>query len=422
MRYVRPVSIALFLALLYAGGSQVSVYADTQADIQAQIDENNKQIERIKAEIAALEKDLNATQEQKQTLQNAIDALNLNIQKLQKSITLTQTQIKQKDGEIGELAGTISTTQGKISGSQEQIADTLRELSALDNQPFVMLILGGGTLSSFFDQAASLESVRSGLQSHVYELSSLKDDLEDDKSAAEDKRQELSDLNEDLGQQKQGLNITKQSQSQLLKETQNKEATYQAQLAQKKAEQARFESELFALSSRLKSADTTTVPSANHGILHWPLDDIFITQQFGKTSDSGRLYTSGTHNGVDFRASIGTPVKAALSGTVMAINEGAVPLCQYGKWVLVKHANGLATLYAHLSQISVKEGQTVATGALVGYSGDTGYATGPHLHISVYNASAVVLQNYTCKSGYTVSIPNAPPNAYLDPLAYFPAL
>ena len=62
------------------------------------------------------------------------------------------------------------------------------------------------------------------------------------------------------------------------------------------------------------------------------------------------------HNGVDFRAPIGTPVACGASGIVLAINYGSVPYCQYGQWVLIKHPNGLATLYAHLSDINVTEG------------------------------------------------------------------
>jgi murein DD-endopeptidase MepM/ murein hydrolase activator NlpD len=116
------------------------------------------------------------------------------------------------------------------------------------------------------------------------------------------------------------------------------------------------------------------------------------------------------------------PVKAALAGTVLEVNHGAVKYCQYGKWVLVRHGNGLTTLYAHLSEINVQKGAAVSTGQTIGRSGDSGYALGPHLHFTVYASSDVSLKQYTCKSGYTVTIPIAPVNAYLNPLSYLPAL
>ncbi len=346
------------------GSGTLFVHADTPADVQAQIDASNAQITQLRAEIAALQKNLNATTEQKQTLQNAINALNLNIQKLQKSITLTQTQIKQKDGEIGQLSGTIQTTAQRIEESQTQVADSLRELQTLDAQPFLMVLLGNGTLSSFFDDAASLESVRTGLQEHIHTLAGLKTDLEQNKTAAEGKRKELSSLNSNLGQQKQGLTIAKTQQSTLLEQTKSKESAYQALIAQKQAEEASFEAALIKLAQGLGPADTGSAPVPQKGILAWPLDNIRITQYFGNTAFAqAGAYNGQGHNGVDFGASIGTPVKAALSGTVQEINQGAVKYCQYGKWVLVRHDNGLSTLYAHLSNIVVTKGQRVDTGS-----------------------------------------------------------
>jgi murein DD-endopeptidase MepM/ murein hydrolase activator NlpD len=282
------------------------------------------------------------------------------------------------------------------------------------------MLLGGGTLSSFFDAAVALEALRSTLQNKVSDLTTLKSTLQTNKSDAEQKRAELAALKQKLSNDQKGLTAARAAQTQLLQETKNKESNYQALIKEKEEEGKRFEAALYELSAGLGSSDLSGVPAARSGVLRWPLDNVFITQQFGKTSASGRLYASGTHNGVDFRAAIGTPTKASMGGVVAEINQGAVPNCQYGKWVLIKHGNNLATLYAHLSSISVTKGQTVSTGEVLGFSGNTGYATGPHLHFGVYLADAVTLKQYTCKSGKTVTIPIAPINAYLNPQAYLP--
>lgn len=398
-------------------------YAQTVDDAtQNQIDETTAKINQLQQEIYKLQTELNATSKQKQTLQSAVDALNLNIQKLQKSISLTQTQISQKDAQIRKLSTGIASTSSEIGQTREGVAVSLRELAQHDDEPLGVMLLGGGTLSSFFDEAATLEAMRSSLQNKVQDLNSLKSTLQTTKSSTEQKRTELAALKQNLSDQQKGLTVAKAEQTKLLEDTKNKESNYQTLIAQKKEEQKHFEAELFELSSKLGSANASDIPSARSGILHWPLDQVFITQQFGKTSSSGRLYASGTHDGMDFRAAIGTPVRAALGGTVEEVNQGAVKNCQYGKWVLVRHSNGLSTLYAHLSSISVAKGQSVSTGQVVGFAGDTGYATGPHLHFTVYLAEAVTFKQYTCKSGKAVMIPIAPTNAYLNPLAYLPAL
>lgn len=88
----------------------------------------------------------------------------------------------------------------------------------------------------------------------------------------------------------------------------------------------------------------------------------------------------GGHSGLDISAPQGTPVVAAAAGKVVSIN-GAGP--SYGIHVVLEHAGGLYTLYAHLSAESVSIGQQVAAGERIGYVGSTGNSSGPHLHFEV---------------------------------------
>jgi murein DD-endopeptidase MepM/ murein hydrolase activator NlpD len=89
--------------------------------------------------------------------------------------------------------------------------------------------------------------------------------------------------------------------------------------------------------------------------------------------------TSSPHLGLDFRVPSGTPVAAMNDGTVLL----ARPLYFEGNFVVLDHGQGLLTLYLHLSEFKVKEGDQVKRGQLVGLSGGTGRATGPHLHVAV---------------------------------------
>lgn len=85
------------------------------------------------------------------------------------------------------------------------------------------------------------------------------------------------------------------------------------------------------------------------------------------------------HYGLDLRAPIGTPVKAAAPGKIIA----ATTMRGFGKIVVVDHGNGLETWYAHLSEIAVRRDQHILVGARIGDVGMTGNATGPHLHFEV---------------------------------------
>jgi len=174
--------------------------------------------------------------------------------------------------------------------------------------------------------------------------------------------------------------------------------------------------------------DPSQILTARKGILRWPLDKIRITQTFGQSSFAlSGAYNGKGHNGIDLGSPLGTPVKAALSGTVIGTgNTDAYRGCySAGKWIMIKHVNGLSTMYGHLSQISVVTGQAVATGQIIGNVGATGYATGPHLHLSVYVTAVTKIMTFKEATNRVTACANAlipitPPAGFLNPLAYLP--
>ncbi|MCG8965726.1 transglycosylase family protein [Streptomyces sp. CL12-4] len=94
---------------------------------------------------------------------------------------------------------------------------------------------------------------------------------------------------------------------------------------------------------------------------------------------AGSSWSKGYHTGVDFPVPTGTSVKAVAAGHVVSAGWGG----SYGYQVVVRHADGRYSQYAHLSAISVKDGQSVGAGQRIGRSGSTGNVTGPHLHFEV---------------------------------------
>ncbi|MGI5456776.1 M23 family metallopeptidase [Streptomyces sp. CA-249302] len=100
-------------------------------------------------------------------------------------------------------------------------------------------------------------------------------------------------------------------------------------------------------------------------------------------AQAGSMWQS-THSGQDFAVASGTEVVAAHGGTVVkAGGNGAGDGSAYGNAIVIKHANGTYSQYAHLSRIDVKVGQVVTTGQHIALSGNTGNSSGPHLHFEI---------------------------------------
>lgn len=110
-----------------------------------------------------------------------------------------------------------------------------------------------------------------------------------------------------------------------------------------------------------------------------------LTSPFGYRNDP---FTGARsfHSGIDLAAPIGTSVKATLDGRIAETGFNRI----FGNYIIITHDRGYQSLYGHLSAIYVKRGQYVTQGAIVGAVGNTGYSTGPHLHLSIYKNGSLI--------------------------------
>ncbi len=157
-----------------------------------------------------------------------------------------------------------------------------------------------------------------------------------------------------------------------------------------------FETHLEALEQSLKMYDSVS-SVAKTMPLGKPLANAKISSRYGSRIDpfNGRM---AMHSGMDFKAKTGTPVKATDDGVVIKAGSNG----GYGKVVEIKHRTGYTTRYAHLSKISVKVGQQVNKGQLVGKVGSTGRSTGPHLHYEVRRNDKARDPSKYIKAGYEI--------------------
>ncbi len=415
-------NIIIFFLLIAIPSKLVFSQANIE-EIKEKIDNHNQVIKQLDEEIKKYSKEVEVVSGEAKNLQGAIKTLDINKQKITTEIKKTETTIEKTNLTIEQLDSEITILESKIENNTKAISKVLNDINESDNSSIVESFLSDKSLSDILNESETLTQFQQSVRQKTVELLDYKDMVNGKKKTKEEEKGTLLGLKSELGDKNKILDINKKEKSTLLTVTKNKESEYKKILAEKQAQKEQFEKELFQFESDLKKTiDPNSFPTGKKGILSWPLDDVFITQAFGKTSDSKRLYTSGTHNGIDLRASRGTPVKAVLNGTVQSIgNTDAQKGCySYGKWVLIKHPNGLTSLYAHLDLIKVAEGQSVGEREIIGYSGQTGYATGPHLHLTLYASQGVEVQRYSSsKNCKNVSIPVADSKAYLDPMPYF---
>jgi len=425
---IKFLPLFVFLTIgIYMSFFSFDVNAETAEQMRERIDSASAEIAKIDREIARYQGMIDVTSSEKTTLASIIKELTLTRSKLLAEKQKIEKQIKKTGLVIGTLNSDIKETQSDIDVSRRVIAKLLYEQYQNESITQLERILSSEDLSDASFNYNSVMSVSTKLDKSIEELSDDKDQLLVSKTKKEIEEKNLKTLKNTLVQKQKTIEITKSEKDNLLQETKNKEAEYKKILAEQIKIRDQFEKDIRDYESKLKFLlNPKLIPSAGSEVFSWPLDKVFITQLFGKTSASGRLYASGSHSGVDFRAPIGTPVKSMANGVVMGVGDTDLycKKASFGKWVFIKYDNGLSTTYGHLSSYTAKAGDEVSTGDIVGYSGNTGHSTGPHLHVTVYasqGARVDTVPSISC-AGKTFIMPIAPTSAYLDPMLYLPKI
>lgn len=411
--------IIIGLIALYTLQSRV-VQSATVESVQGQINDINAQIQALDKEIAQYQGQISETSGQANTLANLIKELTLTRDKLLKETKQTEKKISATNLVIGTLNDSITKEQQAINRSRESIRKIFRDLYQYDNTILLEKLLSKDSISSVSREYNDLVTLNSEVDTHVKTLLEQQKALTLSKQKKETEQKSLTTLKKTLQQKKLAVDLTKKEKDTLLKETKNKELNYKKLLADREKQKIAFEKSLEEYEAQLKFIlNPKSLPTKGSGALTWPLDSIKMTSVFGPRW--GRF-----HYGTDFRASVGTPVKAMASGEVLGTGDTDVACrgASFGKWVFIKHNNGLSSVYGHLSSISASVGQKVKPGDVIALSGNTGSSTGPHLHVGVYASDGVKVDTVPSKScnGKIFTQPIAALNAYLDPMLYLPKL
>ena len=369
------------------------LYAITYQELQKEIDAKKQQINQLIQQAEIYNAELEKTQSTKRTLSNELKQIQNNLNNLNYKIKINEIQIEKLNLEIQQLEMDISNTSDEITIKKEILAKTLQDLYEKNRElnPLV-IVLKNIKISEALSEINGIQNISSNLQITLDELNNLKEDLSNRKTNSEQKKAELERVKEELNNQKQIVLALQDEKTTLLNKTKDQEKNYQALLDNIEKQRAEIELEISRLEEALKAQiDPSALPSARAGLLLWPVSNPVITQGFGVTISSKYFYNIGryktpSHNGIDLKASIGTPIYAAEDGAVIAVGNQDLYCYKgaYGKFVVIRHYNNLTTLYAHLSLYIVKKGDIVKRGQVIGYSGNTGFATGPHLHFTVY--------------------------------------
>ena len=388
---MRSARLHTAVAIAVLAAALLSTVSDSIYDKQQQLQGLNGSIIATKTEIAqllsqerALQSQIASLDAQLQSVQTQIDQETAKLVALGQQVDLAKMQLALKEAELAQHIADF--------GHRMRIMYKSGQVSGLE------LVFSAANFTDLMNRIFFFNDIVREDRRQMAELQQERAAIEGMKMDLEAKQAQQAQVVKQIQDQKKQLQAMRDQRAANEQQIAAIEARFQQQLADMEAQRA-------ALQAQIASLIHESFRARSSGKWKWPIDGV-ITQGFGCTSYPFEPYdptcpTKHFHSGIDIATDYGTPVHAADGGIVHNFTMGCLwggGLCGYGRYVVIVHAGGFASLYGHLSGWAVGDGVQVDKDAVIGYEGSTGNSTGPHVHFEIDLAGTPV-----------------------DPLAYLPA-
>jgi len=360
--------------------------AVTEAELKAQLNQNNTAIE-------AKEKEIKQVENKKKGLLDEIEELDIEMSKAQKELDNIQGQINTLSSKIKDREKKIDEANEKREEEELLLQKRVRAMYENGNTAYLSLILNSENITDFIKRCELAERMIEADKALFEELEQLKKDTEKEIKALEDDKVVVEAAKKQETESRDKLATSRSAKDSRVKLLQSDINELQRQLDKELEESQAIERQLRELSG------VSTVVSKNETFI-WPAAySKVITCKYGPRIHPITKKNS-THTGIDIRAAMNTNIYATASGQVIKAGWNTA----YGNMIIIDHGNGITSLYGHANKLCVKVGDTVNQGDIIMKAGSTGYSTGPHLHFEVRkNGTPQNPKNYVSYDGVTFS-------------------
>lgn len=418
-KFLRSTAFACVMCLMcgiIGTSADVHPSAETQAELEQKIKENEEYIDELEKKIANTEGDIAANEELSATYYAKMIAQQDGINLLNNKLYAKEEEILAKEQEIADVELEIADTEKRIEDKKVEIAaldaqnkdniyrfgQIIRTMYINDTDDIFNILVGSADFYDIFVRTEMLESATEQnyefMNKLLDDIHKLEDDrlqLEKDVAQLEEDKAQLEEQKAQLESERTSLDEEKSYANKLAAQYTEEYNSYETQIAnleylkevykeEKRVSLAEIEAYEKKIDEIIRQAQLAASNSVvyDQGEWQWPLDPRFtlITTYFGYDAWRG-----GNHGAIDIgNGGInGANIYAMKGGEVIVAKTTYTPGYDYGMYVVIDHGNGYQSLYAHCSAIYVTVGQMVNKGDTIAAVGSTGWSTGPHLHFEI---------------------------------------
>lgn len=345
-----------------------------------ELSDKQNQAKQIQGLMNGLQQQIKQAKDQESQLQALIAALDTRIHQTEQSITDAQAKLDQIGIDLADAQAQLARTQAKLAEDKQQLRHELVFIYKEGGTSTINQVLGSSTFNQFWQKLIDLRRLASSQQTMLKTVQQEEIEVTNLVAKISDEQNQQKDQLAKLHSQANDLQVELGARQGAVAELERVKAEDAQKLADAEKSLKEVNAEIDAIKAEMAAA---AARGGGNGHFVWP-EQGPITQGFGCTPYAFEPWDPNCpqhhfHSGIDIGAVWGTPIAAGDSGIAYTY----VSSYGYGLHVIMVHGNGWVSIYGHLAQFAVGNGQAVGRGQVIGYEGSTGNSTGPHLHFEI---------------------------------------
>ena len=373
-------AVAAFALLLIAAP------ATPADDLESELEAKQSQLEKVEERKGVLTTTIT-------DFGDKIDRLTAEVAEIRTREAAVRERLAAKQAELNDAVAELDAARERLARVRAQLKRALAALRErliamyeTGSPDLVSVIIGSNDLDDLAARTEYLNRLHGMDEAVVGRVRDLRDEVKELVDRLRDSKDRIEGARDAIASEKEALTATRTTLQSHQAELVDARADREAALRKIRSHEEELHGDLGEIQGKIAAqlAETGATPlpagpiKGGSGSMIWPVDGAVVSGFGSRTLNGSYEY----HPGIDIAVGEGTPIRAAMSGTV-SLQQSDAESGGYGNFTCIDHGGGLSTCYAHQSSFVATFGQSVSQGDIIGYTGCTGYCLGPHLHFEV---------------------------------------
>jgi len=376
-----PIAFAALCAALLAAPAAVPA-----KDLQTQLEAKESKLEAVRDRKGVLTTTISHYKSRIERLTTEVAGIRTREAAVRARLASKQSELDQAVAQLDGAQAHLDAVRARLKRALVALRQRLVAMYEAGSPDLLSVIVESSSVTDLATRAEYLDRLKGMDEAVVGRVRDLRDQVKGIVTRLRDAKDTIEAARNAIAAEEQVLAAARTSLQSHQRQLRSARADREAALAKISEHEEELDGSVAAIqgkiAAQLMATGSAPLPAGpikgGSGAMIWPVDGPVVSGFGGRDIGAGYEY----HPGIDIAVPEGTPIRAALGGTVI-FTEPESASGGYGNYTCIDHGGGLSTCYAHQSSFAVSAGEAVSQGDVIGYSGCTGYCLGPHVHFEV---------------------------------------